>query len=171
MEPNSSTADMESAPANLAKESWVTLTDLGRRFGISAVHCGRHLSQAGLRDNDGFPLPGAISNGYAYRRPERNANRSVLWHRDRCTEVLCQHGLQTMDEQHLVEQWADLLEALAEGSPAILSTPDEMAASELPYHLLGRVNQRLAARGSSLRINQAARSHAPSAAVHSGPSR
>jgi hypothetical protein len=28
---------------------WLSLTDLGRIFGISAVHCGRLLSDAGLR--------------------------------------------------------------------------------------------------------------------------
>lgn len=147
--------DTNMAPT-VANESWISLTDLGRRFGISAIHCGRHLSQAGLRDNDGLPLPDAIREGYAYRRPEQSANRSVLWHRDRCTEVLYRHGLQTVDDDYLVEQWVDLLEALAEGSPAILATPHEMAATELPHHLLGRVNQRLEDRGSSLRINSAA---------------
>lgn len=155
--------NMESTVAN---ESWVSLTDLGRRFGISAIHCGRHLSRAGLRDNDGLPLPDAIREGYAYRRPEQSANRSVLWHRDRCTEVLYQHGLQTIDDEYLVEQWVELLEALAEGSPAILATPDEMAATELPCHLLGRVNQRLEDRGSNLRINSAAPHHRPTTPHH-----
>ena len=35
--------------------NWLTLTDLGRRFGLSAVSCGRMLSTAGMRDDDGLP--------------------------------------------------------------------------------------------------------------------
>ncbi|WP_152535154.1 hypothetical protein [Candidatus Synechococcus spongiarum] len=130
------------------------MTELGRHFGISAVHCGHHLSQAGLRDNDGLPLPQAIDQGYAYKRPEQNANRSVLWNYDHCSGILRQHGLNSVEEQRLVEQWADLLEALHVGSPAILLTPQEMADSDMPHHIRDCVNRRLAARGSQLRISK-----------------
>ena len=68
--------------------NWLTLTDLGRRFGLSAVSCGRMLSTAGMRDDDGMPSDVALDGGYAYRRPDQNANRSVLWHEERCTELL-----------------------------------------------------------------------------------
>ena len=133
---------------------WLTLTELGRHFGISAVHCGHHLSQAGLRDEDGLPLPKAIDQGYAYKRPEQNANRSVLWNYDRCSGVLREQGLHSVEEQRLVEQWADFLEALHVGSPAILVTPQEMADSDMPHHIRTWVNQCLAARGSQLRISR-----------------
>ena len=133
---------------------WLTLTELGRHFGISAVHCGHHLSQAGLRDEDGLPLPKAIDQGYAYKRPEQNANRSVLWNYDRCSVLLREHGLHCVEEQRLVEQWADFLEALHVGSPAILVTPQEMADSDMPHHIRPWVNQCLAARGSQLRISR-----------------
>ena len=133
---------------------WLTLTELGRHFGISAVHCGHHLSQAGLRDEDGLPLSKAIDQGYAYKRPEQNANRSVLWNYDRCSGVLREHGLHSVEEQRLVEQWADFLEALHEGSPAILVTPQEMADSDMPHHIRTWVNQCLAARGSELYIRR-----------------
>ena len=133
---------------------WLTLTELGRHFGISAVHCGHHLSQAGLRDGDGRPLPQAIDQGYAYKRPEQNANRSVLWNYDRCRHLLQEQGLHSVEEQRLVEQWADFLEALHVGSAAVLVTPEEMADSDMPHHLRPWVSQCLAARGSQLRISQ-----------------
>ena len=95
--------------------NWLTLTDLGRRFGLSAVSCGRMLSTAGMRDDDGMPSDVALDGGYAYRRPDQNANRSVLWHEERCTELLQSLGLHAIDEQQLVSQWADLLSALDEG--------------------------------------------------------
>lgn len=135
-----------------SQQIWLTLTELGRHFGISAVHCGHHLSQAGLRDKDGLPLPQALDQGYAYKRPEQNANRSVLWNYGHCSGILQQQGLHSIEEQRLVEQWADLLEALHVGSPAILLSPQEMADSDMPQHLRDCVNQCLAARGSQLRI-------------------
>jgi len=142
------------SPSSTGHKIWLTLTELGRHFGISAVHCGHHLSQAGLRDKDGLPLPQAIDRGYAYKRPEQNANRSVLWNYDHCSGILRQQGLNSVEEQHLVEQWADLLEALHVGSPAILLTPQEMADSDMPHHIRDCVNQCLAARGSQLRISK-----------------
>ena len=98
---------------------WLTLTDLGRRFGISAVACGKLLSDAGMRDENGLPNDVAIDEGYAYCRPDQNANRSTLWHLERCTELLQGLGLHAIDDQQLVVQWADLLAALEEGSPSI----------------------------------------------------
>ena len=107
--------------------NWLTLTDLGRRFGLSAVSCGRILSTAGMRDDDGLPSDVALDGGYAYRRPDQNANRSVLWHEERCTELLQSLGLHAIDEQQLVSQWADLLSALDEGSPSISASAEQMA--------------------------------------------
>ena len=59
-----------------------------------------------------------------------------------------------VEEQRLVEQWSDFLEALHEGSPAILVTPQEMADSDMPHHIRTWVNQCLAARGSQLYIRR-----------------
>ena len=143
-----------SLPSANSHQVWLTLTELGRRFGISAVHCGHHLSQAGLRDEDGLPFPKAIDQGYAYKRPEQSANRSVLWNYDHCSVLLREHGLHSVEEQRLVEQWADFLEALHLGSAAILVTPQEMADSDMPHQILPWVNQCLAARGSQLRIHR-----------------
>ena len=42
-------------PLTTAEPQWLSLTDLGRIYGISAVHCGRLLSEAGLRDANGQP--------------------------------------------------------------------------------------------------------------------
>ena len=164
-------------PSPSSQQIWLTLTELGRHFGISAVHCGNHLSQAGLRDPNGLPCPTAIDRGYAYKRPEQNANRSVLWNYDRCSEILRAQGLHSVEEQRLVEQWADLLEALHVGSPAILVTPQEMADSDMPHHIRPWVNQCLATRGSQLRISQQSRpddqdsAREPSEPVHTNPFR
>ena len=131
---------------------WLTLTDLGRRFGISAVACGKLLSDAGMRDENGLPNDVAIDGGYAYRRPDQNANRSTLWHLERCTELLQGLGLHAVDDQQLVVQWADLLAALEEGSPSINASPAQMA-EEMPNHLVSAVNARLQLLGSGFQVS------------------
>jgi len=142
-------------------QPWVTLTDLGRRYGLSAVICGRLLSEAGLRDADGLPNERALTEGIAFRRPEANANRSSLWHAERCGRLFDNLGvqplgieplgLQPLDDNRLVQQWADLLAALAEGSDAISTTPDQMA-EDLPGHLVPAVNDRLQLLGVTYRL-------------------
>ena len=131
--------------------NWLTLTDLGRRFGLSAVSCGRMLSTAGMRDDDGLPSDVALDGGYAYRRPDQNANRSVLWHEERCTELLQSLGLHAIDEQQLVSQWADLLSALDEGSPSISASAEQMA-EDMPKHLVAAVNARLQVLGCGFQV-------------------
>ena len=46
---------------------WLSLTDLGRIYGISAVHCGRLLSDAGLRQENSAPSCTALKQGLAYQ--------------------------------------------------------------------------------------------------------
>ena len=132
-------------------QPWLTLTDLGRRYGLSAVSCGRLLSEAGLRDADGLPNERALREGVAFRRPEANANRSSLWHAERCGRLFDGLGVQPLDDSRLVQQWAELLAALAEGSEAISTTPDQMA-EDLPGHLVPAVNDRLQLLGVTYRL-------------------
>ncbi|MFW6732502.1 MAG: hypothetical protein ACODUE_12345 [Synechococcus sp.] len=134
-----------------APQPWVTLTDLGRRYGLSAVGCGRLLSEAGLRDADGLPNERAVAEGVAFRRPEANANRSSLWHAERCGRLIEDRGIKPLDDSRLVQQWAELLAALAEGSEAISTTPDQMA-EDLPGHLVPAVNDRLQLLGVDYRL-------------------
>tara|TARA_B100001939_G_scaffold35505_1_gene27662 strand:- start:4253 stop:4891 length:639 start_codon:yes stop_codon:yes gene_type:complete len=138
--------------------NWLTLTDLGRRFGLSAVGCGRILSTAGMRDDDGLPSDVALDGGYAYRRPDQNANRSVLWHEERCTELLQSLGLHAVDEQQLVSQWADLLSALDEGSPSISASAEQMA-EDMPKHLVAAVNARLQLLGCGFQVARSKQRH------------
>ena len=132
---------------------WLTLTDLGRRFGVSAVACGKLLSEAGLRDPQGHPNDVALDGGYAYSRPDPNAHHSPLWHQERCSELLLGLGLNAVADQQLILQWADLLAALEEGSPSITTSPAQMA-EELPTHLVPAVNARLQLLGCGFQLNQ-----------------
>ncbi|WP_197686650.1 hypothetical protein [Cyanobium sp. NIES-981] len=130
---------------------WLSLTELGRLYGISAVLCGRQLSGAGLRQSHGAPTPYALSHGLALLAHPRAHHRSALWNRQACGVVLEQQGLQPVAQNRLVQLWADLLEALLSDSSAISTSAEEMAA-EVPSELVGSVNQELRLRGSGFLV-------------------
>jgi hypothetical protein len=134
--------------SNAAETLWLSLTDLGRIYGISAVHCGRLLSDAGLRQGNGAPSTLALAQGLAYQHHPHSPNPSAVWNGQGCAPLLEGQGLRPMAENHLINQWADLLAALVQGSPSI-STSAEKMASDLPEALVNPVNQELRQRGYS----------------------
>jgi hypothetical protein len=143
---------------------WLTLTDLGRLFGISAVFCGRLLDRAGLREAGGRPSARALHLGLA-RQPDATTphrTRTTLWQRAGCQALLEQEGLVPMAQRTLVEQWAELLWALKQGSPAI-STSAEQMAEDLPRDLIEPVNRQLQANGWDFQV------HAPHTAAQARP--
>jgi hypothetical protein len=131
--------------------TWLSLTDLGRLHGISAVQCGRLLEVAGVRQRDGAPSRQALRSGLARRPAGRRRPGGELWHRSGCGEVLESHGVEPTAQRRIVEQWVDLLEALIHAGGAISTTPQDMA-SELPLELRAAVNARLQERGCDLQL-------------------
>lgn len=138
-----------------APVEWLSLTALGRVYGISAVQCGRLLQSAGLRCSDGTPSPEALQVGLA--RPCHNGqnHRSALWSRGGCGSVLQTLGLESAAERRLVKQWADLLEALQQNTAAVSTSAEELA-SELPPKLVAPVNAALRQRGCEWQLNRRA---------------
>jgi hypothetical protein len=132
---------------------WLTLTGLGRIYGISAVHCGRLLSDAGLRDLDGQPSRRALDDKLAYQRHPQQGSRHALWQHQGCSAILEAGGLVPMQHTTLVEQWVALLSALDAGSPSISTTAAQMA-DDLPLELVEPVNQQLQAIGCSFQVNR-----------------
>ena len=145
-----SVAHQHSTPRSPQPE-WLTLTDLGRLYGISAMHCGRLLHQAGLRSSDGEPTQRAIKSGCAAAPPERRHGQQPCWHRSNCREAFESAGLVTVQRDSLVQQWANLLSALNEGSPSINTSADQMA-EELPGELVEPVNRQLREIGCSFQV-------------------
>jgi hypothetical protein len=130
---------------------WLSLTDLGRLYGISAVHCGRLLSQAGLRASDGQPSQRALQQGQAFVRHPQHSHRHALWNREGCRPSLEASGLRPVHQATLIQQWADLLAALSEGSPSISTSAAQMA-EELPGDLVEPVNQQLRELGCGFQV-------------------
>lgn len=129
---------------------WLSLTDLGRVYGISAVHTGKLLQAAGLRLSDGDPSPRALADGLAQRQ-HSGQHHQALWHRQLCAPHLERQGYIPQKQRSLVGLWADLLAALQQGSPDIAVSAEEMAG-EIPGDLVLPVNLELRARGCSFQV-------------------
>lgn len=134
---------------------WLSLTDLGRIYGISAVHCGRLLSDAGLRQENGAPSCTALKQGLAYKHHPRTSSYNTVWNGEGCATLLREQGLRPMAESNLIDQWADLLSALEQGSASISTSAEEMA-SDLPPNLVTQVNQELRQRGCNFQVRRKA---------------
>ena len=136
-----------------ALNPWLSLTDLGRIYGISAIHCGRILEQQGWRDRRGRPTPAALEADAASCAGTHGQGRTVFWSRAICSKLLESKGYAPMSRNVQIEQWTQLLEALQLGSPSISATPDQMA-EEMPKELVADVTQPLAVGGCSRRVRR-----------------
>ena len=141
------------AATSATEPQWLSLTDLGRIYGISAVHCGRLLSEAGLRDANGQPSRHALRSGCAIRGHQPHAHGPTQWHRSHCQTVFRQAGLEPIQRTTLVQQWAQLLSALTEGSPSISTSAAQMA-EDLPGELVEPVNAELRHIGCSFQVGE-----------------
>ncbi|KEF41696.1 MAG: hypothetical protein ER33_10045 [Cyanobium sp. CACIAM 14] len=138
-------------PGGSADGGWLTLTELGRRYGISAVHTGRLLVTAGLRRSSGEPTAEALAAGLA-KRPEPGDHPVSLWLERGCAPHLERLGLVPRSQHTLVSLWADLLSALLQGADAVSVSAEEMA-DDVPRDLVKPVNRELRQRGCSFRID------------------
>ncbi len=133
--------------------TWLSLTDLGRIYGISAINCGRALQEHGWRDRHGRPTPGALIAGAAHKHGPQTPPRTALWNGEICRALLEKCGYQPISRTMKVEQWVQLLEALVEGSPSINATAEQMS-EDLPEELVFDVNNQLAHRGCRFQVTQ-----------------
>ena len=135
---------------------WLTLTDLGRLYGISAIHCGRLLQEAGLRSRDGHPTAQALQSGCASPQHRQLPAGEPIWHRQHCRQAFEAVGLATVQRASLVQQWAALLSALTEGSPSISTSAAQMA-EDVPGDLVDPVNVELRELGCSFQVQRPGR--------------
>ena len=75
-----------------ATTSWLSLTDLGRIYGISAIHCGKTLEHQGWRDRRGRPTQSALDANAAMQTGPHGQGRTVLWNRSVCSQLLEHKG-------------------------------------------------------------------------------
>ena len=132
--------------------TWISLNDLGRCYGISAIHCGKILNQQGWRDRRGQPTAEGFKAEAARHLGPHGQMQSVVWNQKLCGDLLEAKGHQPVSLSRQIDQWSQLLEAMQSGSPSITATAAQMA-EEMPNELVDGVNQQLAERGCSFRVH------------------
>ena len=136
----------------MTTSQWLTLSDLGHRFGLSARHCGHVLDHEGWRDRSGHPTQAAMTAGAAQQHSHHHI-RSTLWNADICAAVLSSHGQRPIQRSEQVSQWVTLLEAMEEGSASISMSTEQMA-EDLPNDLIDDVNHQLSHRGCRFQVQR-----------------
>ena len=136
----------------MTSSQWLTLSDLGRRFGLSAKHCGLALDHQGWRDRNGQPTQTAITAGAAQSYNNHHHRSSNRWNADICCTVISRENHSINRGEH-VEQWVTLLEAMEEGSASISTSPSQMA-KDLPLDLIEEVNLQLSQRGCRFQVQR-----------------
>ena len=137
----------------MTTSQWLTLSDLGHRFGLSARHCGRVLDHEGWRDHSGHPTQAAMTAGAVQQHNSHHHIPSNRWNADICAAVLSSHGKRPIKRSERVSQWVTLLEAMEEGSASISTSPSQMA-KDLPLDLIEEVNLQLSQRGCRFQVQR-----------------
>jgi len=75
--------------------AYVSLTDLGKRFGVGPRDVGLWLKALGLRQPDGRPTPRAVEEGFVLERLLEHGGSWWLWHEKKTSEVLAGMAEQT----------------------------------------------------------------------------
>ena len=143
---------MYAVPLQMAPSpTWLSLNDLGQIYGVSEVHCGRALQKQGWRDRNGHPTNGALTAGAACINDRHKPPKATLWNAEVCKDLMEKNGLEPINRDLKIMQWAQLLEALDEGSPSIDATAEQMA-KDLPRDLVNEVNDQLSKRGCGFQV-------------------
>ena len=133
----------------------LSLNNLSRNLNIPSIECNKALRKHGWLDINGHPTRTALEVGAAAAstKEETTASNEAIWDIGVCKQLLEKNVSRPIKNNLEIEQWANLLEALEEGSPSINTTAEEMAR-DLPQNLISGVNDQLKIRGrTSFRVS------------------
>lgn len=74
-------------------KTWGNLTDIGRRFNMSAVALGKFLKENGLKDTNNAPTSKAMEEGFAIATPLKNGRSHFMWHKTKISSLLEEKGV------------------------------------------------------------------------------
>jgi hypothetical protein len=74
-------------------EVFLSLTELGKLYGVSSHQIGKWLKQVGLRTKDNKPSPRAFKEGYVEQRGSTQPGTYYwIWHGEKTLKVLTEAG-------------------------------------------------------------------------------
>lgn len=82
-------------------DEYLSVTELGRHYGMSSHQVGRWLKNLGLRTDQGKPSSEAFALGYVSQRPSRQPGTYYwVWHGQRINELLDKHTQAAKQKGH-----------------------------------------------------------------------
>jgi hypothetical protein len=137
---------------------WLNQTNLGARFGISAVQVGRKLRELGLRDDEGQPRPEALEAGYCRPTPLRDGTPFFLWNGDLVAERFKAAGLverspQEMQAQEIAELYIEAQQSWDKGEGKVASMLWDDLHHRIKEGNIALINRCLEEMGSKERLS------------------
>lgn len=90
--PNAAMIDSMSRKKSKWAKTWVSQTEIGHKYGLSAIKVGRVLTELGLKDKAGATQR-AIDDGFAVSTPLADGTQHWRWHKARVTRAFDEHGV------------------------------------------------------------------------------
>lgn len=86
------------AKKNKWAKTWVSQTDIGHTYGLSAIKVGRVLTELGLKDKAGATQR-AIDGGFAVSTPLADGTQHWRWHKAKVLRAFDEHGVERVSKQ------------------------------------------------------------------------
>ena len=136
---------------------WVNQTELGKKFGLSAMDIGKILIEQELKDpKSGRATQKAIESGYAKSTPLKNGTPFFMWHLQRTKDLISKkHVLLSEVDYWVNEVKKSLLEAsclLKEGQDKMAYLIADHVYEEVPQKVRAEVKTKVESPAQNLSI-------------------
>ena len=126
------------------RNTWESQTNLGKRYGLSAITVGKELAAAGLRDAaTKLPTQKAIDGGFAQATPLKDGTPFFMWHIDKVAALLGKKHKPLSEAErwaaHVREMFKEAERASEQGQEKASVLLADMAYEDVPEHLLKQV--------------------------------
>lgn len=81
---------------------WSNLTNLGKKYGLSAIKMGKKLKELGLRNEEGKPTEKALLEGFAKSTPLKDGTPFYMWHKIKIGQLMRENDVQKLDENEIL---------------------------------------------------------------------
>lgn len=77
---------------NNFRNTWASQSEIGKRFGISAIALGKILIAQGLRDQKGIATEKALADDWCKSTPLKTGEPFFMWHIEKVSELIKSNG-------------------------------------------------------------------------------
>ncbi len=130
------------------KDKWSSQTNLGKKFGISAIKVGKILLEYGLKDEETKEATKkALDEGYAKLTPLKDGRNYYMWSIEKVERILAKKQDSLSEIDYWVHEVKEILEKAnklsEEGQDKISVLMCEAAYDEVPKAIRGEVKEKI----------------------------